>query len=229
MLPHGFEGQGPEHSSARLERYLQLCADKNMQVVVPSTPAQMFHLLRRQMLRRVRKPLIIMTPKSLLRHKESVSSLDDLVHGQFQPVIGEREISNDSAVTRVLACSGKVYYDLVAERRGRGIDDIAIIRVEELYPFPAEAFASELKRYPNARELYWVQEEPQNQGAWYQIQHQLRLAMRADQALYYAGRPSSPSPAVGYAAKHAQQQRDLVNEALTVSEIQEKRRTKHAR
>jgi 2-oxoglutarate dehydrogenase E1 component len=229
MLPHGFEGQGPEHSSARLERYLQLCADRNIQVVVPSTPAQMFHLLRRQMLRRVRKPLIIMSPKSLLRHKESVSSLDELAHGQFQPVIGEMELKQDAGVTRVLACSGKVYYDLLAERRARGIDDIAIVRIEELYPFPAELFAAELKRYPNARELYWVQEEPQNQGAWYQIQHQLRLAMRDDQVLRYAGRPSSASPAVGYAAKHAQQQRDLVNEALTVSEIQEKRRTKHAR
>jgi 2-oxoglutarate dehydrogenase E1 component len=170
-----------------------------------------------------------MSPKSLLRHKESVSSLDDLAGGHFQPVIGEAELKNDAAVTRVLVCSGKVYYDLLSERRARGIDDIAMVRVEELYPFPAELFAAELKRYANAREIYWVQEEPQNQGAWYQIQHQLRLAMRAEQALYYAGRPSSPSPAVGYAAKHAQQQRDLVNEALTVSEIQEKRRTKHAR
>jgi 2-oxoglutarate dehydrogenase E1 component len=214
MLPHGFEGQGPEHSSARLERYLQLCAEHNMQVVVPSNAAQMFHLLRRQMIRLFRKPLIIMTPKSLLRNKEAMSPLSEFVKGQFHTVIGEVEHVDPDSVKRVICCSGKVYYDLVAERRERDIKGAAIIRIEQLYPFPHKAFVAEMKRYPNAAQVVWCQEEPQNQGAWYQTRHYFAENMREDQKLLYAGRPSSASPAVGYYAKHQEQQKALVAAAL---------------
>jgi 2-oxoglutarate dehydrogenase E1 component len=214
MLPHGYEGQGPEHSSARLERYLQLCAEHNIQVVVPSTPAQIFHLLRRQMLRNFRKPLVIMTPKSLLRKPEAVSSLKELAKGEFKTVIGEVDGLEAKDVTRIVACSGKVYYDLLSARRERRLDNIAIIRVEQLYPFPHKQFAAEMKRYPNAHEVVWCQEEPQNQGAWYQTKHYFDENMRADQKLFYAGRPSSASPAVGYVAKHNEQQKKLVEQAF---------------
>ncbi len=214
LLPHGFEGQGPEHSSARLERYLQLTAEHNIQVCVPSTPAQIFHLLRRQMLRNFRKPLIVMTPKSLLRKPEAVSSLKELSKGGFQTVIGEVDALETDAVTRIVACSGKVYYDLLAARRERRIDTTAIIRVEQLYPFPHKQFATEMKRYPNAKEVVWCQEEPQNQGAWYQSQHYFAENMRADQHLLYAGRASASAPAVGYAAKHNEQQKKLVEQAF---------------
>ena len=214
MLPHGYEGQGPEHSSARLERYLQLCAEHNMQVVVPSSAAQVFHLLRRQMIRLFRKPLIIMTPKSLLRNKEAMSPLAQFAHGQFHTVIGEVEHIDPASVRRVVCCSGKVYYDLVAERRARAIKDVALVRIEQLYPFPHKAFAAEVKRYPNAAQLVWCQEEPQNQGAWYQTRHYLAENMREDQKLLYAGRPSSASPAVGYYAKHQEQQQALLLAAL---------------
>jgi 2-oxoglutarate dehydrogenase E1 component len=214
MLPHGFEGQGPEHSSARLERYLQLTAEHNIQVCVPSTPAQIFHLLRRQMVRNFRKPLVIMTPKSLLRKPEAVSSLKELAKGSFQTVIGEVDAIEAEGVTRIIACSGKVYYDLLAARRERRADNVAVIRVEQLYPFPHKAFAAEMKRYPNAKEVVWCQEEPQNQGAWYQSQHYFRENMRADQNLFYAGRPSASAPAVGYAAKHNEQQKKLVEQAF---------------
>ncbi len=214
MLPHGYEGQGPEHSSARLERYLQLCAEHNIQVCVPSTPAQIFHLLRRQMLRSFRKPLVIMTPKSLLRKPEAVSGLKELAKGGFQTVIGEVDELEPKHVKRIVACAGKVYYDLLIGRRERRHDDVAIIRVEQLYPFPHKQFAAEMKRYPNAKELVWCQEEPQNQGAWYQTRHYFVENMREDQKLFYAGRPSSASPAVGYAAKHAEQQKELVEAAF---------------
>jgi 2-oxoglutarate dehydrogenase E1 component len=214
MLPHGFEGQGPEHSSARLERFLQLTAEHNIQVCVPSTPAQIFHLLRRQMVRPFRKPLVVMTPKSLLRKPEAVSSLRELARGGFQTVIGEVDALEPQAVTRIVACSGKVYYDLVAARRERRLDNIAVIRIEQLYPFPHKQFAAEIRRYPNATEVVWCQEEPQNQGAWYQSQHYLRENMRAGQKLHYAGRASSASPAVGYAAKHNEQQKKLVETAF---------------
>jgi len=214
MLPHGYEGQGPEHSSARLERYLQLTAEHNIQVCVPSTPAQIFHLLRRQMLRPFRKPLVIMTPKSLLRKPEAVSSLRELARGGFQTVIGEVDALEPQAVSRIVACSGKVYYDLLAARRERRLDNIAVIRVEQLYPFPHKQFAAEIRRYPNASEVVWCQEEPQNQGAWYQSQHYLRENMRTAQKLHYAGRPSSASPAVGYPAKHIEQQKKLVETAF---------------
>ncbi|AMP39135.1 2-oxoglutarate dehydrogenase subunit E1 [Ralstonia solanacearum] len=215
MLPHGYEGQGPEHSSARLERYLQLCADHNMQVVQPTTPAQIFHLLRRQMIRLFRKPLIILTPKSLLRSKDAVSPLTDLAKGHFETVIADAEELNAAKVKRVVACSGKVYYDLVNSRKERGQTDTAIIRVEQLYPFPHKAFAAELKKYPNLTEVVWCQDEPQNQGAWFFVQHYIMENMSEGQKLGYAGRPASASPAVGYYAKHNEQQKALVDAAFT--------------
>jgi 2-oxoglutarate dehydrogenase E1 component len=215
FLPHGYEGQGPEHSSARLERFLQLCAEHNMQVVVPSTPAQMFHLLRRQMLRHLRKPLIVLTPKSLLRHRLSVSSLDDLARGRFQPLIGEVEALADDAVTRIVFCSGKVYFDLAEQRRNDNIANVAIVRIEELYPFPIEEYARVISRYRNAKEIVWCQEEPQNQGAWYQIRHRLQEPLGAGHELYYAGRPGAAAPASGIHALHVRQQQALVGTALT--------------
>ena len=215
LLPHGYEGQGPEHSSARLERYLQACAEHNIQVCVPSTPAQFFHLLRRQMVRPMRKPLIVITPKSLLRRKESTSDLNDLATGGFRPVIPEIESLDVKKVKRVVACSGKIYFDLLAERRLRNIDDIAVIRLEQLYPFPHEEFAAEMKRYPNATSVIWAQEEPGNQGAWHRIQHYILRDMRDDQELAYALRPSSASPAVGYLAKHNEQQKAVLDAALS--------------
>jgi 2-oxoglutarate dehydrogenase E1 component len=215
FLPHGYEGQGPEHSSARLERFLQLCAEHNMQVVVPSTPAQMFHMLRRQMLRPLRKPLVVMTPKSLLRHKLSVSSLADLARGRFQPVIDEVEPITDDAVTRVVFCSGKVYFDLAESRRNDNVANVALVRIEELYPFPIEEYARVIARYRNATEIVWCQEEPQNQGAWYQIRHRLQEPMSARHELFYAGRPGAAAPASGIHALHVRQQQALVAAALT--------------
>ncbi len=214
LLPHGYEGQGPEHSSARLERYLQLCAEHNIQVCVPSTPAQIFHLLRRQLLRPFRKPLVVMTPKSLLRKREAASRLEELAHGGFQPVIGEVDALEHKSVTRIIATSGRIYYDLLSARRERRADDVAIIRVEQLYPFPHKQFAAEMKRYPSAKEVVWCQEEPQNQGAWYQTQHYFLENIRPDQKLHYAGRQSSASPAVGYMAKHNEQQKRLIEMAF---------------
>jgi 2-oxoglutarate dehydrogenase E1 component len=214
FLPHGYEGQGPEHSSARPERYLQLCAQHNMQVVVPSTPAQVFHMLRRQMLRLWRKPLIVMTPKSLLRHKEAVSTMEELADGQFHPVIDETDPLDKSKVKRVLVCAGKVYYELRAFRRAQKRDDVAIIRLEQLYPFPHADYKAAMAQYPNAKEVVWCQEEPQNQGAWYRLNFYLRSDLDARKALYYAGRPVSASPAVGYSAKHAAEQKQLVEDAF---------------
>jgi 2-oxoglutarate dehydrogenase E1 component len=216
MLPHGYEGQGPEHSSARLERFLQLCADNNMQVVQPTTASQIFHLLRRQMIRLFRKPLIIMTPKSLLRNKDAGSPFSELVKGSFHTVLGEVDDSIDrKKVKRVLACSGKVYFDLVNARKERGASDVAIIRVEQLYPFPHKALSTELKSYPNFTELVWVQDEPQNQGAWFQIQHNIMENLSDGQKLAYAGRPASASPAVGYYDKHYAQQKSLIDTAFS--------------
>lgn len=216
MLPHGYEGQGAEHSSARIERYLQLCADNNMQVVQPTTSAQIFHLLRRQMIRLFRKPLIIMTPKSLLRNKDAGSPLSDLAKGQFQTVIGEMDDSIDAKkVKRIIACSGKVYYDLVNSRKERGQMDVAIIRVEQLYPFPHKAFANELKKFPNFNELVWAQDEPQNQGAWFQIEHNIFENLDDGQKLAYAGRAASAAPAVGYYDKHYAQQKALLDTAFS--------------
>jgi len=216
MLPHGYEGQGPEHSSARPERFLQLCADNNMQVVQPTSAAQIFHLLRRQMVRQFRKPLVILTPKSLLRNKDAGSPLSELAKGAFQTVIGEVDDKIDAAkVKRVVACSGKVYYDLVNARKARGQSDTAIVRIEQLYPFPHKSFAAELKKFPNATEVVWTQDEPQNQGAWFQIQHNLFESMDAGQKLAYAGRPASAAPAVGYADKHNAQQKELLETAFS--------------
>jgi 2-oxoglutarate dehydrogenase E1 component len=214
FLPHGYEGQGPEHSSARLERFLQLCAETNMQVCVPTNASQIFHLLRRQMLRPFRKPLVVFTPKSLLRKKEASVSIKELAQGSFQTVIPEVDALEPKAVTRVIACCGKVYYDLLAARRERGSNDVAIVRVEQLYPFPHKPFAAEMKRYPGAHEVVWCQEEPQNQGAWYQIAHYLRENMRDDQRLHYAGRPAFAAPAGGYYAKHNERQKALVEMAF---------------
>ncbi|WP_019448329.1 2-oxoglutarate dehydrogenase E1 component [Cupriavidus sp. BIS7] len=215
MLPHGYEGQGPEHSSARIERFLQLCADHNIQVVQPTTPAQIFHLLRRQMIRLFRKPLVIMTPKSLLRNKDAVSPLSDLAKGHFETVIADHEELNASKVKRLIMCSGKVYYDLVNTRRERGASDTAIIRLEQLYPFPHKAVAAELKKYPGATEIVWCQDEPQNQGAWFFVQHYIMENMTEGQKLGYAGRPASASPAVGYYAKHNEQQKALLDAAFS--------------
>lgn len=214
LLPHGYEGQGPEHSSARLERYLQLCAQHNMQVCVPSTPAQMYHMLRRQMVRPFRKPLIVMTPKSLLRHKLCVSSLEDLASGKFEVIIPEIDELNAKKVRRVVLCSGKVYYDLLAARREKTIDDIAIVRIEQLYPFPEAAFKEVMQAYNHVKDIVWCQEEPKNQGAWFSSQHHIIDGLSEVQSLSYAGRDFFASPAVGFASLHLQQQKALVEEAL---------------
>ncbi|HNC53645.1 MAG TPA: 2-oxoglutarate dehydrogenase E1 component [Accumulibacter sp.] len=212
LLPHGYEGQGPEHSSARIERYMQLCAEMNMEVCQPSTPAQVFHMLRRQALRNQRKPLIVFSPKSLLRHKDATSSLDELSDGEFQPVIGEVEPINAKKVTRVVFCSGKIYYELVAARHERKVAHVAIARLEQLYPFPQESFQEELAKYPKATEVVWCQDEPRNQGAWYWIasrQH-LSRSLSEKQHLLLVSRPASASPAVGYQSKHNAQQKALI-------------------
>ena len=214
LLPHGYEGQGAEHSSGRIERYLQLCADYNLQVCIPSTPAQMFHLLRRQMLRPVRRPLIVFTPKSLLRSKDAASPLQLLAEGGFQPVIEESENLEPTKVRRIIVCSGKVYYELLAGRRERGIRDMAIIRLEQLYPFPHDDFTAQIAAYPNATEMLWCQEEPGNQGAWHRIQHYLLRHMRADMKLGYALRASSAAPAAGYLAVHNEQQKAVIAAAF---------------
>jgi len=214
FLPHGYEGQGPEHSSARLERYLQLCAEHNMQVCVPSNASQIFHLLRRQMLRPFRKPLVVLTPKSLLRKKEASVPIRELASGSFLTVVPEIDALEPKEVTRVIACCGKVYYDLLGARRERRHDNAAIVRVEQLYPFPHKQFAAELKRYPNAREVVWCQEEPQNQGAWYQTAHYFNENKRPEQKLYYAGRSPSAAPAGGYLSKHQARQAALIDMAF---------------
>jgi len=215
MLPHGYEGQGPEHSSARVERFMQLAADTNMQIVQPTTASQIFHVLRRQMIRPLRKPLIIFTPKSLLRNKDATSPLSEFTKGGFQTVIPETKAEIDAAkVKRVIACSGKVYYDLVKKREEMGAGDVAILRVEQLYPFPHKAFAAELKKYPKATEIVWCQDEPQNQGAWFFIQHNIHENMQEGQRLGYAGRAASASPAVGYSHLHVEQQKALIEAAF---------------
>ncbi|MPS28697.1 2-oxoglutarate dehydrogenase E1 component [Pigmentiphaga sp.] len=215
MLPHGYEGQGPEHSSGRIERFLQLCADTNMQVVQPTTAAQIFHLLRRQMIRQFRKPLVIFTPKSLLRNKDATSPLSDLSKGSFQTLIGEVDDTIDAAkVKRLLVCSGKVYYDLVNARKERGANDVVIARAEQLYPFPHKSLTAELKKYPNVTEVVWVQDEPQNQGPWFYVQHHLYENMNEGQKLAYAGRPASASPAVGYYSKHMEQLKALLDQSF---------------
>ncbi|MGL6250168.1 MAG: 2-oxoglutarate dehydrogenase E1 component, partial [Billgrantia desiderata] len=221
LLPHGYEGQGPEHSSARLERFLQLCAEHNMQVCVPTTPAQIFHLLRRQVIRPLRKPLVVMSPKSLLRHKEAISSLDDLANGHFHMVLPDQGNLEAQQVTRVIMCAGKVYYDLAAWREENGRDDTAIVRIEQLYPFPKEELFEALKAYVNLDTVVWCQEEPLNQGAWYPSQHHMRtvadmLKNGLGGELKFAGRPASAAPAAGYMSVHTEQQRQLVEDAFNV-------------
>ncbi|GAB4354895.1 MAG: 2-oxoglutarate dehydrogenase E1 component [Gammaproteobacteria bacterium] len=223
LLPHGLEGQGPEHSSARLERFLQLCGDYNMQVCIPTTPAQIFHLLRRQMIRNYRRPLVVMSPKSLLRHKLAVSSLEDLTDGEFQLVIPEVDELDPKKVKQVILCAGKVYYDLLEERRAREIDHIAILRIEQLYPFPRETLTAALRKYSNAVNIVWCQEEPQNQGAWYQIRHHLQACKAPEQHLFYAGREVSASPAVGSFQLHVEQQKALVDSALAIKKSRRRR------
>ena len=238
LLPHGYEGQGPEHSSGRPERFLQLCADYNIQVCMPATPVQMFFLLRRQMIRPWRKPLVIFTPKSLLRHKESVSPLTEFAGSKFKPVNLEwnEDIRPENA-KRVIFCSGKVFFDLVARRRELDRRDVAIVRVAQLYPFPHDDFQATIERYAAAEEVLWCQEEPGNQGPWHRIQHYILRHMRPDQVLGYAMRASSASPAAGYLQLHNEQQRALVQAAfapltdnlvLPVQGTGRKRRKKHA-
>jgi len=223
LLPHGFEGQGAEHSSARIERFLQLCSGNNMQVCVPSTPAQIFHLLRRQMLRNCRKPLVVMTPKSLLRHKECTSSLDDLASGFYQRVLPEVDDIDPEKVKHIILCSGKVYYELLIERRAKKRNDIAIVRVEQLYPFPGPELDALVKCYTETRDLVWVQEEPKNQGAWDFVKPRIPAMLDDRWNLHYVGRESSSAPAVGSAKLHAAQQRDLVDRAINFNRDKNKK------
>jgi 2-oxoglutarate dehydrogenase E1 component len=215
LLPHGYEGQGPEHSSARLERYMQLCAEHNIQVCVPTTPAQIFHLLRRQMLRPYRHPLVVMSPKSLLRHPLAVSSLDALCNGRFENVIDEIDPIEPEAVTQVVMCTGKVYFDLLQARRTRELAHVALVRIEQLYPFPRADFDAVVDRYPNATLFVWCQEEPQNQGAWDQVKHRFHGLHNGRRELIYTGRPSAAAPATGYHQVHQEEQEKLVDDALT--------------
>ncbi len=216
FLPHGYEGQGPEHSSARLERYMQLCAEHNMQVVVPSTPAQIYHLIRRQMLRPLRRPLVVMTPKSLLRHKLAVSDLDELANSRYQNVIGETDDNIDpKKVNRIIMCSGKVYYDLLEYRRTNEIDDVAIIRMEQLYPFPYDELKAVLAQYSHVDDMVWCQEEPRNQGAWYPSHHRFYRCVPEGIKIKFAGREPSASTAAGHLSLHIQQQEQLVKQAFS--------------
>lgn len=214
LLPHGQEGMGPEHSSARLERFLQLCAQHNIQVCVPSTPAQVFHMIRRQVKRPVRRPLVVMSPKSLLRHREAVSPIEELMTGEFQTILPDQGERDKNAVDRVVLCSGKVYYELDQARRDLDRHSVAIVRIEQLYPFPEQALKTLLSQYKNAKEVVWCQEEPMNQGAWYSSQHHFKACLASHQSLSYAGRLPLAAPAVGYASAHQQQQNELVYEAI---------------
>ena len=218
MLPHGFEGQGPEHSSARLERFLQLCAENNMQVCIPTTPSQIFHLLRRQAIRPMRRPLVIMSPKWILRHKLATSSLEELADGRFDCVIDDSSVVVKK-VKKVILCSGKVFYHLLEERDSKNISNVAIIRIEQLYPFPDKEIDEILTKYKGINEIVWCQEEPRNQGAWYNSQHFLRAAavrLSEDLSLEYVGRPSSAAPASGYMSVHLEEQKKFIEEALDV-------------
>jgi 2-oxoglutarate dehydrogenase E1 component len=219
LLPHGYEGQGPEHSSARLERFLQLSAEHNIQVCVPTTPSQVFHMLRRQVKRPLRKPLVAITPKSLLRHKEATSDLDDLTTGTFKTVLPEKEPSDPKKVTRLILCSGKVYFDLLEKKKSDEREDVAIVRIEQLYPFPGDDLDELLSEYTKLKHVVWCQEEPMNQGAWYCSQHHMRNALhRLNPKLYlqYAGRDASAAPACGHMSVHIEEQKKLVNDAFEI-------------
>ncbi|MEQ4564340.1 MAG: 2-oxoglutarate dehydrogenase E1 component, partial [Acinetobacter sp.] len=219
LLPHGFEGQGPEHSSARLERFLQLCAEDNMQVITPTTPAQIFHALRRQAVRPIRKPMIVMSPKSLLRHKLATSTLDELANGTFQTVIDEVDQINKADVTRLVLCGGKVYYDLLEKRRELELNNVALVRIEQLYPYPEKRLEEVLAAYPNVKDVVWCQEEPKNQGAWLFIAPRLYddiLKSGKQIRISYAGREASAAPACGSPYLHAKQQAQLIHDALAI-------------
>jgi 2-oxoglutarate dehydrogenase E1 component len=218
LLPHGYEGQGPEHSSARLERFLQLCAEQNIQVCTPTTPAQIYHLIRRQALRPTRKPLVVMSPKSLLRHKRAISTLEELSEGRFETVLADTDV-NAEEVTRLVLCGGKVYYDLLEKRESDGITNTALVRIEQLYPFPEQRLQEIIAPYSNLKHVAWCQEEPQNQGAWYCSQHHMRHVIHQHNAqlyLQYAGRESAAAPAAGSMALHVEQQQRLINDAFGI-------------
>ena len=218
LLPHGYEGQGPEHSSARLERYMQLCAEHNIQVCIPTTPAQIFHILRRQAIRPMRRPLIIMSPKWILRHKLATSSLEELANGRFQNVIGDHDVEPDN-VKRIVLCSGKVYYHLLEERMERDQKDVALIRLEQLYPFPSDEFLEAIEPFKNVKEVVWCQEEPMNQGCWYASQHHLRRVLdriNPDLPLKFVGREPSAAPAAGYMSIHLEEQNEFIQAALDI-------------
>lgn len=220
ILPHGYDGQGPEHSSARLERWLQLCSEENMQIIMPSEASQMFHVLRRQVLRSYRKPLVIFLSKRLLRFKDSMSPLENFTENSaFRPIIGDTaKRKTNNGVKRVILCAGQVYYDLAAAREERNlIDDIAIVRIEQLYPLPYEELEAELAKYPKAKEIMWAQEEPRNQGGFYQIRHRIERILNKSQKLSFAGRPTSASPAVGYLSKHTAQLKQLLDDAMNLN------------
>ena len=220
LLPHGYEGQGPEHSSARLERFLQLCAEHNIQVCIPTTPAQVFHMLRRQAIRPMRRPLVVMSPKWILRHKLATSTLEELANSSFQPVLGEQELSEDSSVKRVVLCSGKVYYHLLEARQERNLVDVALVRIEQLYPFPEENLRVALEKYKHVTDFIWCQEEPLNQGAWYSSQHRMRRTIeRVNEKAFlrYAGRAASSAPAAGYMSTHIEEQNKFINAALDIN------------
>ncbi|MDA9049304.1 2-oxoglutarate dehydrogenase E1 component, partial [Gammaproteobacteria bacterium] len=216
LLPHGYEGQGPEHSSARIERFLQLCADENIQVCVPSTPAQIYHLLRLQTIRKMRRPLIIISPKSLLRNPKAVSQIHDLTNGSFRYVIDDVD-AQSSKVSKIIMCSGKVFYDLDQKRHELGMEDVALVRVEQLYPFPYDTLQAILEAYPQAKDFVWCQEEPSNQGAWFSHRHRLQIVLDRIQGpqIRLISRKASAAPSVGLNKLHLQQQEALVNEALT--------------
>jgi 2-oxoglutarate dehydrogenase E1 component len=217
LLPHGYEGQGPEHSSARLERFLQLCADENIQVCVPSTPAQIFHLLRLQTIRKMRRPLIVIAPKSLLRNPMATSELKTLTHGKFQYVIDDRTVAKNADVTKIILCSGKVFYDLLNKKNDMELHNVALIRIEQLYSFPYDALEKILLQYENAKDFIWCQEEPANQGAWFSHRHRIQRVLDrvSKNQIRLVSRPAAAAPAVGLNKLHNQQQEDLVAEALT--------------
>jgi 2-oxoglutarate decarboxylase len=214
LLPHGYEGQGPEHSSARLERYLQLCAENNLQICYPTTPAQYFHLLRRQVKQEIVRPLVVMTPKSLLRLPAANSTVEDLTNGGFQPVIDDAAMTDKGRVKRVVVCSGKVFYDLDAARDDAQDQRTAVVRLEQFYPFPAERLREIFASYPNTTEIFWTQEEPKNMGGWTFVEPRLRQILPEGVGLRYVGRAASASPATGSYAIHELEQKQIVEESI---------------